>query len=556
MKRKLFSLVIATVIICLSGALSCTAFAADAPELRAAYKIDGTVSVNFEKDSTDYVLAAFYDTDGRMLRCVTAADGVTITPPKGAAHFKAFLLNRESIPRLPAVEFPIPANHCTVYTEEELQQVMSSESFFGAIVGSDLALAQTTIPAGKTLTVPEGTTLTVSEELNVLGTLCNMGTIRNFGFIDILGGELINGGAVEGNWIEEGEYFSSGLGIEGGAYVENSGEIRDGVSVADYYREDGDALCEIIGELEITDGYIAVAFGTESIRSCLASDKDYDFILACGTDPENLNTVELGGITVPEGKILLLKDSVFDGEHSYQNSYQISEETVLTLEGGSQLLCMANVELRNFGTLNVFGALVNRGAIRNFGFIDVLGGTLSNFGVIEGSWNEEGRYDSSLGIENGAVVENNGEIHDAVSVADYYRAGGDNSLCEIIGELEITDGYIAVAFGAEQIQSCLDPELSYDIVMPCGTDPENLNTVELGGITVPEGKILLLKDSIFDGEHTYQNSYQISEGTTLALSENAVLICVGNGSIVINGSIDDQGGYVQFGDFEVIEIIE
>ncbi len=370
MKRKLYSLVIATAMICLSGALSGIAFAAEGPELQAAYKIDGTVTVNFEKDSTDYVLAAFYNADGQMLRCVTATDGVPITPPEDAACFKTFLLDRESTPRLPTVELSIPANHCTVCTEEELQQVMSSESFLGAIIGNDLTLAQTTIPTGKTLTVPEGTTLTVSEELNVLGMLVNMGTIRNFGFID------------------------------------------------------------------------------------------------------------------------------------------------------------------------------------------VLGGTLSNFGAIEGSWNEEGYYDSGFGIENGAVIENTGEIHDAVSVADYYRGGDDNSICEISGELEITDGYIAVAFGTEQIQLCLESELSYDIVMPCGADAENLNILELGGITVPEGKTLLLKDSVFDGEHSYQNSYQISEGKTLELSANSALICVGNSSIVINGSINDQGGYVQFGSFEVVEIIE
>ena len=321
--------------------------------------------------------------------------------------------------------------------------------------------------------------------------------------------------------------------------------------MADYYREDGAAICKISGDLEITDGYIAVAFGAERIQSCLDSDKGYDFVMACGTVPGEPNTVELGDITVPDGATLLLKGSVFDGEHSYQNIYQISEGTTLTLEAGSMLICLDGAVLQNFGTLNVYGSLINNGEIDNFGFIDVLGGELFNGGTIEGSWNEEGGYfNSTLGIEGGAYVENSGEIHDSVSVADYYREDGA-AICKISGDLEITDGYIAVAFGAERIQSCLDSDMGYDFVMACGTVPGEPNTVELGDIAVPDGGILLLKSSVFDGEHNYQNIYQISEGTALTLSENSALICIGNGRIVINGSIDNQGGYVEFGEFEV-----
>ena len=42
MKRKLYSLIIATAMICLSGVLSGIAFAAEAPELQATYKIDAS----------------------------------------------------------------------------------------------------------------------------------------------------------------------------------------------------------------------------------------------------------------------------------------------------------------------------------------------------------------------------------------------------------------------------------------------------------------------------------------------------------------------------------
>ena len=552
MKSKLRSLAtVAVVMIGLMAALSCSVFAAESPALSVSCNVDGSVTVKCTKDSGDYVFAAFYASNGQLLRCVSAADGPALIPPEDAAQFKAFLLNEESVPRLPAAELSLPASCCTVYTEKELQNVMDSETFLGAILGNDIALTESTITAGKTLTVPEGTTLTVSGTLNVCGSLINNGEIKNFGFIDVLEGELINGGSIEGNWHEDGAYFSSGLGIEGGAYVENNGTIRDGVSVADYYRKDGDAISEIVGELEITDSYIAVAFGTEPIRSCLASDKSYDFILACGTDPDALNTVELGGITVPAGKTLLLKDAVVGGEHRYENTYQISEGTTLTLNAGSALICLEGAALQNFGTLNVCGAWLNNGAVENFGFIDILGGQLLNGGSIEGCWHEDGAYFSSgLGIEGGAYVENNGTIRDGVSVGDYYREDGE-AICEIVGELEITDSYIAVAFGEEPIRSCLASDKSYDFILACGADPDALNTVELGGITVPEGKTLLLKDAVIDGENTYESTFRISEGTVLTLGENTALICVGNSSIVIDGSIDNQGGYLEFGEFEV-----
>jgi len=368
MKSKLLSLIAVTVMmIGLVGALSCSVFAAESPKLSASYNINGTVTVNCTKGSTDYVFAAFYDSKGCLLGCVTAADEASITPPKDAAYFKAFLLNKDYVPRLPVAELSLSAGFCTVYTAMELQNVMDSEAFLGAILGNDLTLTETTIPAGKTLAVPEGTTLTVSGTLNVYGSLINNGKIRNFGFIDILGGSLINGGTIQGDWNEAGEYFDSSLGIEGGAYVENSGEIHDSVSVADYYREEDDAICEINGDLEITDGYIAVAFGAEPIRSCLTSDKGYDFVMACGADPSEPNAVELGGITVPEGKALLLKSSVFDGEHNYQNTYQISEGTTLTLTENSALVCVGN------SRIVINGSIDNQGGYVEFGEFEVIG---------------------------------------------------------------------------------------------------------------------------------------------------------------------------------------
>ena len=57
-------------------------------------------------------------------------------------------------------------------------------------------------------------------------------------------------------------------------------------------------LASEVSGLDIAD----ICFGGEPIRSCLTSDKGYDFVMACGADPSEPNVVELGGITVPEGK--------------------------------------------------------------------------------------------------------------------------------------------------------------------------------------------------------------------------------------------------------------
>jgi len=553
-KKCLKFLFFVTILLC---TIPCSAFAADDPSLDVSYNINGTVKVEFSKDSTDSVLVAFYDTSGRMLRCTAVTDESSISLPTEAVCVKAFLLSETSVPCLPAAELSIPASFCNVTTAAELQQAMDSTTFRGAILVNDLTLSEITIPAGKTLITPSETTLTVSDTLdvygtlNVYGTLTNSGTIHNNGFIDVLGGTLNNYGTIEGSWNAEGEYYESGLGIEGGAVVNNEGNISDGVSVADFYREDGESLCEY-SDLDLTEGYLAVAFGADQIQTCLASERNYDVVMACGDDPENVNTVELGGITVPEGTTLLLKESVFDGEDTYRSSYQIGTDIVSTLNENAKLFRLegtartmsdafnVNGTLIVSGTLNVYGTLTNSGTIHNNGFIDVLGGTLNNFGTIEGIWNAEGEYfESGLGIEGGAVVNNEGVISDGVSVADYYREGG-KSICEY-SNLDLTDGYIAVAFGADQIQPCLDSERGYDIVMACGDDPENVNTVELGDITVPEGKTLMLKESIFDGADTYHNSYEISGDTTMTLEEAAELLCMDGTALTVSGTLNVYG---------------
>jgi len=98
--------------------------------------------------------------------------------------------------------------------------------------------------------------------------------------------------------------------------------------------------------------------------------------------------------------------------------------------------------------------------------------------------------------------------------------------------------FVAVAFAPEQINAALQAE-KYAIVMASG-DGES-NTVELGGVTVPEGGLLLLKDGIFDGEKTMHNSYVVSEGQTLTLS--GMLICSGDVSVLV----ENGGSFTAYG---------
>ena len=98
--------------------------------------------------------------------------------------------------------------------------------------------------------------------------------------------------------------------------------------------------------------------------------------------------------------------------------------------------------------------------------------------------------------------------------------------------------YIAVAFTPEQVQDALN-DSKYAFVMPCCTDENTL--VELGGITVPNGSQLLLKEAIFVGDKTLYNSFVVSEDKTLTISEGATVIVREGAELVVYGVVDKYG---------------
>lgn len=565
-----------------------------------------------------------------------------------------------------------------------------------------------TVPAEKTLTVADGGKLQVSGTLFVYGTLNNAGEIFNLNLIDVFGGgTLTNSGKIDGNWYPNGNgnfACASSLGIEGGAKLNNTGTINDCIAVADYYgygANKQNKLCTVTGIDAIDPGNVdkmAVVFDTTQIQTLLNKNNSYEIVMPCGTNATQDNTINLGNITVPTGKTLLLKASVFDGTNTYRNSFtcadvKVEQSGAVVVRSGSSLtvtgtLTLAtsseeywmndsgsiqvqsggsltiggvqytgengalslsnntwlvlsgvpkdvaieakptgiftiltgdaevksgktftvpaawdnfilvdgavltvngtltnNGRMENRGTLNVYGTLNNVGTIDNQHFIDVIGGTLSNSGKIDGKKENESdeRYASNIAIESGATLDNtNGTINDCITVADYYRAGETVKQCHWNARTDdhtfdpVFEGgkdnpnfdVMALAFGTEQVKAALNAKsywgegneqhsaYTYESVLACGTATEGVNTVELGGIEVHEFGALVLKDEVFDGTNVYHNQYVISSDETLKLQEGAALVGVGKDGnskvgLEINGNIVNNGGFVDFNQFNL-----
>lgn len=253
-------------------------------------------------------------------------------------------------------DLTIPASYASVSTIEELAAAMTNDALLGAELAADLEVPGGTLPAGKTLIVPAGRKLTVTGKLYVYGTLDNKGTISNQVLIDVFGGAtLTNSGTITGVKDKEtDEVYASSLGIEGGATLTNTGTINDCIAVADYYFADSSKICTVPDGFDVASGNfekMAVVFDATQIQTLL-NDSAYEIVVPCGT--KNENTIDLSGITVPAGKTLLLKNSVFDGTNTYQNSFTVNSGT-LTVSEGAYLICKdSTVTVASGATLNAY----------------------------------------------------------------------------------------------------------------------------------------------------------------------------------------------------------
>ena len=329
----------------------------------------------------------------------------------------------------------IPALIQTVTTAEEFVAGLTDTARNGVKVTADITLtADATILTGKSVEIVSNKTLTLNGSLRVYGTLTNHGTITGSKNVEVYGGKLENEGTItlsgEGVLltIEKGAVLNNFVGDINTA--QTSGTINADINFVDYYCADQDYLCQwnVIGNdhtLDI-DGeqkmVIAAVFDTNKISTALNKTiqipvdggnkidiPKYNAFLLSGTEASS--TVHLGGVTVPEGMLMILKDSVFDGTATYHNSFVVDNGAnmvvsknaklfsrggaSLTVASGSNLTANGNMQLENLtvdgyvyteeGGLNVTTALtVNAGGVLEIGSGSSMNYTGTNAAVING----------------------------------------------------------------------------------------------------------------------------------------------------------------------------
>jgi len=447
--------------------------------------------------------------------------------------------------------FSLTTNYKTVTSYGEFIQALNNNDVTGIIINADVA-----IPTDKN----EWTTLAI--EKPVIVTAEHTFTVE----------------AYNGNEKKPGVVFHDVVLRNGGSLILESGatlttqQYRSGVEEM-FYRYAGRICVNVGGMLNVADG--TVTEGSFINYTYADNCTDSNTLIFGENKPETEfsvhNEAQLAAAMRDDkctAGVILETELTLENDLTVTKYLLINEEFTLNVPTGVTLTIAEGGELQNFGTVNIYGTLDNQGEIANYKLIDVFGGKLTNSGRIFGCFDgmdENGNvtYSSNIGIENGAVVINKQsenpdisiEISDCVVIADYYKDGKvTESRAE--GTIETVE-YAAVAFGTSQLDAALKSEkYNYVIVTgttPCDEDNQTINTVELGGVTVPEGKTLIPKEEVFDGVNLYRNRYQISTGKTFTLSENSVFVCRGNSELAIDGTIADNGAvYIDFGGFKVI----
>ena len=343
----------------------------------------------------------------------------------------------------------IPAPIAVVTTEDAFCAALKDTSRIGVKVSGNITLsADTTIPAdktveitvGKTVEIVSGKTLTLQGSLRVYGTLTNHGTISGSGMnVEVYGGKLENEGTIDLNGalltIEKGAVLNNFVGDIKTAKI--SGTINAEINFVDYYCADQDYLCQwnvveddhtldIDGEHKMV---IAAVFDTDKISTALnktvpitVTGEDgpvsidvckYNAVLLSGT--EEAGTVHLGGLTVPERMMLILKDSVFDGTNTYHNTYVVDNDAELTVapggmlisRGGASLTVASGSKLTANGYMALETLTVNGHVYTEEGGLDVTTAlTVNAGGTLEvGSGSSLNYWGENNATINGTIIE-------------------------------------------------------------------------------------------------------------------------------------------------------
>ncbi len=309
------------------------------------------------------------------------------------------------------------------------------------VLDADFTLTEdTVIPAGKSVEVAAGKTLTLQGSLRVYGTLTNHGTIIGSGMnVEVYGGLLENEGTIDLNGalltIEKGAVLNNFVGDIDSA--KTSGTINAEINFVDYYYADTEYLCrwnvvEDDHTLDI-DGnsrmVIAAVFDINKISTALnktvpitVTGEDgpvsidvckYNAVLLSGTEADS--TVHLGGLTVPDRMMLILKDSVFDGTNTYRNTYVVDNDAELTVapggmlisRGGASLTVASGSKLTANGYMVLETLTVNGHVYTEEGGMDVTTAlTVNEGGVLEvGSGSSLNYWGENAAVINGKLIK-------------------------------------------------------------------------------------------------------------------------------------------------------
>ena len=379
--------------------------------------------------------------------------------------------------------------------------------------------------------------------------------VKDGGSLTVTGNLIMEESTMNGFWLDAGT-----LRLEQGSSFKLGGVQYTGTNGAFAMdaMDNDESYIELAGRAPDMEGndYVAVFKGNITQQGAFTMAGSYMFFneqnsVLTVTDTltndayvDNRGTILIDGGTLTNGGTIDNESGIIPNVAS---SINIKNNGTLTNEAGANI---------TGGNIAAFGSTVNNaGTINNKKAIEVYGGTLTNSGEIVGVYemNNIGFEDWStyVSIEKGATLNNTGTIADLINVADYYTSTGKigytyNGEGGALGENARVEK-VAAVFDVSKLQAVLNNG-SYVNVIVSGTGAQN--TVTLGNLTVPAGKLLILKETVNDGTNQYHNKFVLNGRITIEKDEqhpdgedphNGNLVTVGNPDVTVNGRIDAYG---------------
>ena len=353
----------------------------------------------------------------------------------------------------------------------------------------DCELNDLTLAAGESITVKNGGSLTVTGTLT-LGASTMEGWMLDAGMLTLEQGSSFKLGNVQ--YTGTNGAFAVN---DAGSRIELTGKAKD--------MEGNDKIAMLFGNITLQN-----AFTLDNSWLLINDNGSVLTVKAALTNEaylENRSEIRIAGGT-------LINKATIDNESGVAKAMGVTGQ-INILSGGN---------LTNEAKANING-----------GSIDAFGSTVTNAGTIQIGDN------CALVIENGSTLTNTGnisggersEINDGVYIYDNNKTV-TNTITIVDNEaVTVPVKKTAAVFDLAKLQNALN---NYDYVIPCGTATTGTNTVTLSDLTVPTGKILILKETVNDGTNQYRNQFTLNGKMTL----RGQMVTVGNPAVTVNGRID------------------